>query len=889
MKKQLPGIYKLIIITLLSFFGHFTYATHIVGGELELQHVQGDTYRLGLILYFDNISGLPGARDPSATVYIFSKSTNELVDQYNLPRIADTSVPYTSPDCAVGFLSTNRLYYRSQIRLRSALYNDPEGYYAVYERCCRNGSVQNVLDPGGAGQAFYMEFPAVVDENGEPFYNSSPQLFPPLSDYACVNQPFQFDFSGNDADGDSLVYSLQTPLNGYSSRDQPIPDFPQPAPYGPVTFLSGYSEEAMIPGNPSLKIDTKTGFLEVTPSETGLFVFSVKCEEFREGIKIGEVIRDFQMLVIDCPVANSPKVFAQTNEGLTFQTSDTLVFEPGRNDNCLQLFVTDPDDFSTINASIIPVGFDENDFTIAGDRNRIMSGGDTLVYDFCLNECPKIVNELYEVKVVVQDNSCSLPLKDTLSIFIKVDAPNNPPDIFSEDLTFQENTGCYYAEVKTFENINFTVTGTDPDADPVKLFAIGDGFSLEEEGMEFSADSALATVTSTFNWDASCASLELGEDERMFKLNFVVGDIGICGIKETDTICVDLKLINDPPPNTAPELSIDRELKQELTAVYYDTISVGEEYVLQLQGFDVDGDSIRLEGTAVDANFSDLNIFFGNTSGKGLVSSNFVWQPKCSQIPDVENGATSAVFEFQFVTRDFSDCNLPTEDRITLFLVVLYEPTAEEAPNALVEGAEFNAAENLFEASVAAGDLLELKINGVDEESDLLNMRVNALNFNTTEVGMEIGNAAGRSPVSSNLLWPTSCDSFIDSLNSELMVQIVTENVASCGIAAKDTVELKIKLTDREREPVETFPNAFSPDGNGINDFFEILMLPADLCKDSFEFVEVTNRWGDVVFSDERRDFRWDGGQQPEGTYFYFIKYTNTSYKGLINLLRVTE
>ena len=44
------------------------------------------------------------------------------------------------------------------------------------------------------------------------FINSSPRLFPPLNDYACPRKPYYVDFAGVDDDGDSLVYSLVTPL-----------------------------------------------------------------------------------------------------------------------------------------------------------------------------------------------------------------------------------------------------------------------------------------------------------------------------------------------------------------------------------------------------------------------------------------------------------------------------------------------------------------------------------------------------------------------------------------------------------------------------------------------------------------------------------------------------
>ena len=53
----------------------------------------------------------------------------------------------------------------------------------------------------------------------------------------------------------------------------------------------------MIPGSPKLNISSD-GFITVKPTSIGLYVFSIKYEEFRNGAKLGEGRRDFQMLDI---------------------------------------------------------------------------------------------------------------------------------------------------------------------------------------------------------------------------------------------------------------------------------------------------------------------------------------------------------------------------------------------------------------------------------------------------------------------------------------------------------------------------------------------------------------------------------------------------------------
>ncbi len=67
------------------------------------------------------------------------------------------------------------------------------------------------------------------------------------------------------------------------------------------------------------------------------------------------------------------------------------------------------------------------------------------------------------------------------------------------------------------------------------------------------------------------------------------------------------------------------------------------------------------------------------------------------------------------------------------------------------------------------------------------------------------------------------------------------------------------------------FPNAFTPNGDGLNDVF---LYEATLIE-SVTF-EVFNRWGELVFRTNQTDIGWDGtyrsGKAPEGTYLYQIQ-----------------
>lgn len=86
-------------------------------------------------------------------------------------------------------------------------------------------------------------------------------------------------------------------------------------------------------------------------------------------------------------------------------------------------------------------------------------------------------------------------------------------------------------------------------------------------------------------------------------------------------------------------------------------------------------------------------------------------------------------------------------------------------------------------------------------------------------------------------------------------------------------------------------PSAFSPNGDGYNDVFEI--GPYNLREFTFK---VFSRWGQKVFETTQPDFKWNGKDTksidvPEGVYVYVVKYLDVDGKfvestGTITLLR---
>lgn len=124
-------------------------------------------------------------------------------------------------------------------------------------------------------------------------------LFPPL--FLCVGQPFTFDHSATDANGDSLYYSFYTPYNGDNGVGPLDPTYvANTAIFTPIVWQPGYSLTNPL-GGPALTLNPNTGLLTGTPTLIGQFVVGILVKEYRNGNYLSQTLRDFQFNIVNCP------------------------------------------------------------------------------------------------------------------------------------------------------------------------------------------------------------------------------------------------------------------------------------------------------------------------------------------------------------------------------------------------------------------------------------------------------------------------------------------------------------------------------------------------------------------------------------------------------------
>ena len=624
---------------------------------MELVHNSGDSYTLLLNLYFDAVNGSPGALDADLTASIFDKSNNGRMMNVLLPLTSNTFVSYTNPACAKPTLSTRKLVYSKLINLPASVYNGSQGYYVAVERCCRNNSISNIVGPGEAAQTFYLEFPAVV-RNGIAFIDSTPRIFPPLADYACRNELFYYDFGGQDADGDSLAYDLVTPLNGHSDANIPKPASASPAPYSLITWNTGLSTLNQIPGAPTLRINELTGRLTVRPINLGLFVFGVRCSEYRRGVKIGEARRDFQLMTLNCPINTKPSMQllpAPTGQVPYRPGRDTLHLVPGGN-RCVRLRFTDPDPNTRLTLSLSPVNFSGlmPNFTTATTGSVHSAGApDTLTATLCFPDCINTHGGVYLLDVVVGDDGCSLPKRDTVRVaFTAVPLPNSPPVITTTagpTLPLRVHIG---------DLVSFDITSTDPENDPIQLEMTGQGFSPTALGATLVQSTTNNQQRGRFTWRVDCRAVGANAPH-----NFVfTAATSPCNMRQAVSVTVPVEVIyNNHPPVLTSTLPSVRPTEIPLVK-----LPLGQQYVATFNGVDVDLDGLTLTatGSAADGSGSfdlaSVGMRFDAQNGTGVASGTFRWDVSCSTV----NLHRDLIVTFQLV--DATCLPLPQLQRVRL-------------------------------------------------------------------------------------------------------------------------------------------------------------------------------------------------------------------------------
>jgi len=242
-------ITKTFLVLFLILLSKNIFATHAKTAEILYKHIEGYTYEITIITLTYSLS--PADR-PELTLKCGDGVTQVL------PRISYTELDPTT---------------RKNIYMGQHTYPGEGSYMLSMEDPNRNYGIVNI--PNSVNQPQYVESLLVIDDEAGPNNSVEFLIMPAVN--VKINSVFQYNVGAIDFDVDHLVYEL---VSCKGSNGEPIPGYEIPA------ATNAFSLNAV---NGEITWDS--------PYIVGEYVIAVKVTEWRNGMVIGFVTREFQFLV----------------------------------------------------------------------------------------------------------------------------------------------------------------------------------------------------------------------------------------------------------------------------------------------------------------------------------------------------------------------------------------------------------------------------------------------------------------------------------------------------------------------------------------------------------------------------------------------------------------
>lgn len=326
-KLKQNGMKKLItLLSLVLFTSYTAKASHAMGGEITVTVDSNNLAHVTLTIY----------RDANTGTAVLSDSTILVLNSISSPSAPNQTVLLirTILDTLPSNYPIERHVYMGSIQLTSY-----GSYEASWSICCRNGAIANATSPASSPLVLITEFTSYSGtQSSTPMFLNVPVVSFPLDTLWTYN-PMPYH-----ADGDSLYWSIDVPIANLGASNWGLPGYVPPTsnPNGPFSMNSN------------------TGLITWSPSQIGNYVASILVEEFRAGVKIGEIRRDMQFSVFPDTVAmqfSAPNSISNSNgnpsDNLVAGAPYSLTFELQSGTSNPSLFMTasgEPLELSSSNA-----------------------------------------------------------------------------------------------------------------------------------------------------------------------------------------------------------------------------------------------------------------------------------------------------------------------------------------------------------------------------------------------------------------------------------------------------------------------------------------------------------------------------------------------------------
>lgn len=294
----------IILVCCFLFFNHNTFASHQFGADITYNCIGKDSFLVKLT-FFEDCTGITAGNTSHISVYsptCGSLPNLTVIRQPGAIRDITPLCPGWPSPCngpsTILPIGVEEFIYTGLLVLPSSPAPFPcHDWILSFQQCCRTGAITT----GAANQNFYIS--TALNQSVKPC-NSSPQFGNDPIPFYCTGRQYHLNPGVYDPDGDSLSFSLVPCRQSNSSI---------------VIYQSPLSASQPISTTGPVTIDPVTGTVSFIPNMVSIGLICIKVDEFRNGVKIGEVNRDVQIYVIACN--NPPPVASGMNCTNKFDTT----------------------------------------------------------------------------------------------------------------------------------------------------------------------------------------------------------------------------------------------------------------------------------------------------------------------------------------------------------------------------------------------------------------------------------------------------------------------------------------------------------------------------------------------------------------------------------------
>ncbi len=271
------------------------------------------------------------------------------------------------------------------------------------------------------------------------------------------------------------------------------------------------------------------------------------------------------------------------------------------------------------------------------------------------------------------------------------------------------------------------------------------------------------------------------------------------------------------------------------------------------------------------------------TFNTGTIANRFCWTPSCSTIGQV----------YPFQVNAFSlGCDGKSQDSIIFNIEVIEPPINLINPGNVGIRHGVEHCTNIVHHDPNIVDAMQIEIFsdilllGAEIPSVPTNFSYNNTVYtgNNSSIVTNVSNGAPSAVnTATRLCWVPACE----QVGGTYDIQAVISSVDCASPGLKDTINFSYTIIP-PFDSAGVVSNVFSPNGDGINDFYTLGYTNEDgervggvsnPCNDEVK-VQIFNRWGALVFeNNDFPEFQWDGtnkggGKVSPGTYFVVITGT---------------